>query len=149
VTVNDLEGDGSSTRVYRTGDIGRFIPSTDGFLLEFIGRGDSQIKIRGQRLEPTEIEAVLCAGPDGIEQAAVIATEDDQLIAYVVQKDGAGFNVMSGHTEQLDVFHTQRDWEKIDPALAGADFTGWVRALSSLRYQESSDVVFIVHWGHR
>jgi acyl-coenzyme A synthetase/AMP-(fatty) acid ligase len=135
VEINDLEGDGSSTRVYRTGDIGKFTPSTDGVLLEFIGRGDSQIKIRGQRVEPTGIEAVLCAGPDGVEQAAVIATEDDQLIAYVVQKDGTGFD----GTEQvglkaLDVFYTQCDWEGIDPAMAGADFTGWVRALLSWRH---------------
>ncbi|EGN97681.1 hypothetical protein SERLA73DRAFT_75341 [Serpula lacrymans var. lacrymans S7.3] len=132
VTVNNLEGDGSLTRVYRTGDIGRFIPSVDGHLLEFVGRNDNQVKIRGQRLEPGEIEAVLCAGSDGIDQAAVVVTADDQLIAYVVQKDDVSLTDPSGHREQAsdsvrlrEAFYHQH-FENIDPALVGADFTGWV-----------------------
>ncbi|EGO28588.1 putative nonribosomal peptide synthetase [Serpula lacrymans var. lacrymans S7.9] len=132
VTVNDLEEDGSSTRVYRTGDIGRFIPSVDGPLLEFIGRNDNQVKIRGQRLEPGEIEAVLCAGSDGIDQAAVVVTADDQIIAYVVQNDDVNITDPPGHQEQAsdsvrlrEAFYHQH-FENIDPALVGADFTGWV-----------------------
>ncbi|EGO02897.1 hypothetical protein SERLA73DRAFT_48172 [Serpula lacrymans var. lacrymans S7.3] len=100
-----FEEDGSSTRVYRTGDIGRFIPSVDGPLLEFIGRNDNQVKIRGQRLEPGEIEAVLCAGSDGIDQAAVVVTADDQIIAYSV--------VETHHARDLTVKLHDRCREKL------------------------------------
>lgn len=69
--------------VYRTGDLGRLRP--DG-LFEFVGRADSQVKIRGVRLELGEIESVLRAC-GGILDAAVIAAEEEhdvRLIAYVV-----------------------------------------------------------------
>ncbi|EGO00626.1 hypothetical protein SERLA73DRAFT_159376 [Serpula lacrymans var. lacrymans S7.3] len=85
VMVNNLEGHGSSTRVYRTGDIGKFVKSGDELLLHFMGRNDFQVQIRGQRFELGEIEAILCAGPGDIGQAAVVVAGDDKLIAYVVQ----------------------------------------------------------------
>ena len=72
---------------YRTGDRGRFLP--DG-RLECLGRADLQVKLRGYRLEPGEIEAVLREQP-GIAEAAVIVREfapgDRRLVGFVRTAD--------------------------------------------------------------
>ena len=71
-------------RLYRTGDLVRY--RSDG-LLEFLGRLDHQVKIRGVRVEPAEIEAVLNRHP-AIRESLVVPTRsasgDTQLAAYVV-----------------------------------------------------------------
>ncbi len=79
-------GDGA-TRLYKTGDRGRFLP--DG-AIEFLGRIDDQIKVRGYRIEPGEVEAVLLTHPT-IAQAVVTSfsqSGEDQLAAYVVAEAG-------------------------------------------------------------
>ena len=74
-------------RLYATGDRGRFLPDGN---LELLGRIDNQVKIRGIRAEPNEIEAVLRAHP-AVEAAAVAmsgASGDERLIGYVVVRGG-------------------------------------------------------------
>ncbi|HSK78180.1 MAG TPA: amino acid adenylation domain-containing protein, partial [Thermoanaerobaculia bacterium] len=76
---------GSGERLYRTGDLCRF--RRDGEI-EFLGRADHQVKIRGQRIELGEIEVALTALP-GVREAVVVA-RDGQLAAYVVGDAAAG-----------------------------------------------------------
>jgi amino acid adenylation domain-containing protein len=81
--ADPFSGPGGS-RLYRTGDLAR---STNGVDFEFLGRCDDQAKIRGFRVEPAEVEALLAKSP-GVSDVAVIAREDRpgqrRLVAYVV-----------------------------------------------------------------
>lgn len=77
-------------RLYRSGDLGRILP--DGSL-EILGRTDAQQKVRGVRIEPEEVEAVLRGHP-GVREVAVIVRwdrfNDSYLAACVVARDREG-----------------------------------------------------------
>ena len=74
-------------RMYRSGDLARYLPDGD---IEYLGRIDQQVKIRGYRIELGEVEAVLGQHPE-VRDRVVVARQDisgeNRLVAYVVPRD--------------------------------------------------------------
>ncbi|WP_338932831.1 amino acid adenylation domain-containing protein [Streptomyces netropsis] len=100
--VADPYGDRPGSRMYRTGDLARRRPDGN---LEFLGRIDHQIKIRGIRVEPGEVESVIRRYP-GVAECAVLARKNaagtDQLCACVVWEAGRDDAGLRAHlTTQL------------------------------------------------
>lgn len=82
--IADPFSDQAGAKIYRTGDLGRFMENGE---IECLGRADAQIKIRGYRIETGEIEYHLINKPD-VKQAVVVAQPDrngiNKLVAYIV-----------------------------------------------------------------
>lgn len=81
-------------RLYRTGDIARYLPDGN---IDFLRRVDRQVKVRGYRIELAEIEAVLLTHKT-VSEAVVVAREDSarekRLVAYVVPREGEQCDVL-------------------------------------------------------
>lgn len=88
-------GPESGTRLYRTGDLARYRP--DG-AVEFLGRRDGQVKLRGYRIEIGEIEEILSQHP-AVQQCVIVVREDipgdQRLVAYIVPHEGQAPTISS------------------------------------------------------
>ncbi|MFF8413728.1 amino acid adenylation domain-containing protein [Streptomyces omiyaensis] len=120
--VPDPHG-GAGDRMYRTGDLVRWNHEGE---LEFLGRADGQLTLRGLRVEPGEVEAAL-RRRDGVAAAAVVAREDRlgerRLTAYVVPEVPDAD--VDAHVEKWRaIYDSMYGDAEPDPRL-GSDFTGW------------------------
>ena len=120
----------SHARMYRTGDLGRWLP--DG-AVEFVGRADDQVSLRGYRIEPAEIAAAL-EKLELVRQAHVIQRTDHettQIVAYVVPEPNVlnaelATTSETGHVSQWrDLFEQTH---RLAPPVLDPSFniTGWV-----------------------
>jgi amino acid adenylation domain-containing protein len=91
--VRDSFGPDANGRLYKSGDLARRLADGE---LEYLGRGDAQVKIQGFRIELGEIEAALVSHPQ-VKEVRVIAHADNEgtkrLVAYFVPEDGASLAV--------------------------------------------------------
>ncbi|MUM31547.1 non-ribosomal peptide synthetase, partial [Mycolicibacterium sp. CBMA 361] len=124
------EGD-SGARMYRTGDLARW--NHDG-TLDYLGRVDNQIKLRGQRIELGEIESALLACPQVSQAAATVhhGTAGSQLVGYITFEHATDGNRDSEHDAEIvgewqdiyDELYSAADSEGEAPEF-GSDFRGW------------------------
>ncbi|HVR95631.1 MAG TPA: amino acid adenylation domain-containing protein, partial [Thermoanaerobaculia bacterium] len=117
-------------RLYRTGDLVRQLP--DG-RFEFLGRIDSQVKLRGIRIETGEVEAALARHP-AVREVVVTAREDaagKRLVAYVVRR-GEVQGEAETAAEHVETWRTLYD----ETYGGGSEFTGWNSSYTGLAIPE-------------
>jgi len=93
--VPDIQTGRQSARLYRTGDQARFLANG---VLEFLGRKDHQVKVRGHRVELGEIEAVIesSAGvAEAVVESRVAADGETELVAYLARRESSEITVES------------------------------------------------------
>jgi amino acid adenylation domain-containing protein len=128
--VKDPFAGSGAGRLYRTGDLGRW--RADG-VIEYLGRNDHQVKIRGHRIELGEIEAQLLQQPQ-VREAVVLAREDvpgeKRLVAYVVRERTVKEEETGESTQKLRE-EVASEWEAVHEgtyqtnATVGPSFVGW------------------------
>ena len=113
--VNVELAPGQTTRVYRSGDLARWLPDGN---LDFRGRKDTQVKIRGHRIELEEIEQVLNT-IDEVKASVVLARDLDtgslQLVAYYIPEGDCDSTVLEAIlTQKLPDYMVPKIWVKLD-----------------------------------
>ena len=102
------------SRIYRTGDLARYLPDGN---IDFLGRIDNQVKVRGFRIELEEIESVLNRHP-GVERSVVVARSDGnsdlggdkRLAAYVVPNQNYQGNEEVKESQEKAI---QEQWQQL------------------------------------
>ncbi len=95
---------------YRTGDLARHLPGGE---LEYLGRVDDQVKVRGFRVEPAEVEAALAEHPAVRESAVVLA--GDALAVFVVAGAGVDQDALRAHLgSRLPAHMVPTAWQAVD-----------------------------------
>lgn len=104
--IDDPFSHQAEARLYKTGDLARYLPNGD---IEFLGRIDDQVKIRGFRIELREIEALLNQHPN-LREAKVIVREDiagdKKLVAYII--------LTSNQNSSSEISHQLREYLKLN-----------------------------------
>ncbi|OBK91032.1 non-ribosomal peptide synthetase, partial [Mycobacterium sp. 1165178.9] len=115
---------GAGSRMYRTGDLVRW---TRGGALDYLGRADTQIKLRGQRIELGEIENTLLACPQ-VARAAVTVHQSDtgaQLIAYITIEHTTTADQDAEIVEEWQHLYDELYDAEVEAPGFGMDFRGW------------------------
>ncbi|WP_409370972.1 amino acid adenylation domain-containing protein, partial [Mycolicibacterium setense] len=113
------------TRLYRTGDLVRW---TDTGCLEYRGRADAQIKLRGQRLELGEIENTLLTCPKVTRAAAAVhrgSTGVDHLVGYIALEQTSSADHDADVVDQWQGIYDELYDADLDTVEFGNDFRGW------------------------
>jgi amino acid adenylation domain-containing protein len=125
---NPYDLGGRAPMIYRTGDLGRWLPDGN---LEMLGRIDQQVKLRGFRIELGEIESIVAQHP-GVREAAVLVREDRpgdrRLVAYVTGKANSALRIDGLQEEQVSLWRDLHDGsyaETLDYGDPTFDVIGW------------------------
>ncbi|WP_441964807.1 amino acid adenylation domain-containing protein [Mycolicibacterium houstonense] len=118
------------SRLYRTGDLVRW---TETGSLEYLGRADAQVKLRGQRLELGEIENTLLSCPQVSRAAATVYHDDaaDHLIAYVALARASSADHDAEVVDQWQTVYDELYDADLEAADFGSDFRGWNSSYTS------------------
>ncbi|MBE8968393.1 amino acid adenylation domain-containing protein [Nostocales cyanobacterium LEGE 12452] len=133
-----LELFGKTERIYKTGDLARWLPDGN---LQYLGRSDRQVKLRGFRIELGEIEASLLKHPKIQEAVVLVRTETDldrRLVAYIVPKTTEE-NYLQGEQVELwqqifnDAYYQSQNPED-DPTL---NLASWINSYTGDPYPKT------------